>query len=154
MGVYLSNFPVRMDTMAHVLHYPQKPLCTTRAMEFMNFRELPSGVNCIVGIACYTGYNQEDSLIFNQSSVDRGLFRSHFFRTYNKAAAGNPRHYNPQMDEQFEVPKRSECQGMRGEVGIQTTVIYFTLCCVLYHVMDDVCRSVPCNRLSVMYCDI
>merc|ERR1719201_2055160 len=82
MGIYASNFQQRMDTLAHVLHYPQKPLATTRAMEHLHFRELPSGVNAIVAIMCYTGYNQEDSLIMNQAAIDRGLFRSSFYRTY------------------------------------------------------------------------
>ena len=113
MGIYLSSFQVRMDTMAHVLHYPQKPLATTRAMEHMHFRELPSGINCIVAIACYTGYNQEDSLIMNQSAIDRGLFRSSFFRTYNGKAKCRPGAYNALEDEAFEVPNRSTCVGMK-----------------------------------------
>lgn len=115
MGIYLSSFQVRMDTMAHVLHYPQKPLATTRAMEYMRFRDLPSGVNCIVGIACYTGYNQEDSLIMSQSSIDRGLFRSSFFRTYNSTAerSATALDFNPQKDEVFEIPVRANCKGMR-----------------------------------------
>lgn len=113
MGIYLSSFQVRMDTMAHVLHYPQKPLATTRAMEHLHFRELPSGVNVIVAIACYTGYNQEDSLMLNQSSIDRGLFRSSFFRTYNAKAKCKPGAFNPLSDEAFEVPSRSSCVGMR-----------------------------------------
>ncbi|CAL1186496.1 unnamed protein product [Candida parapsilosis] len=82
MGVFLTNYAVRMDTMANILYYPQKPLATTRAMEHLKFRELPAGQNAIVAIACYSGYNQEDSMIMNQSSIDRGFFRSLFFRSY------------------------------------------------------------------------
>lgn len=107
MGIYTSNFQIRMDTMAHVLHYPQKPLVATRAMEYMDFRDLPSGTNCIVAIACYTGYNQEDSLIMNQSSIDRGLFRSSFFRTYIDQANCKANSFNPTKDEAFEIPGTS-----------------------------------------------
>jgi DNA-directed RNA polymerase II subunit RPB2 len=82
MGIFLTNFQMRMDTMMNVLFYPQKPLASTRSMEFLKFRELPAGQNAIVAIACYSGYNQEDSLIMNQSSIDRGLFRSLYYRVY------------------------------------------------------------------------
>lgn len=83
MGVYTSNYQVRMDTLAHVLYYPQKPLVKTRPMKYLHFEELPSGCNSIVAIACYSGYNQEDSIMMNQSAIDRGFFRSVFFRTYH-----------------------------------------------------------------------
>lgn len=82
MGIYATNYQLRMDTLANLLYYPQKPLVTTRAMEYVHFRELPAGQNAIVAIACYSGYNQEDSVIMNQSAIDRGLFRSIFYRTY------------------------------------------------------------------------
>lgn len=82
MGVYCSNYQLRFDTQAHVMYYPQKPLAITKAMEYLRFRELPAGQNAIVAIMCYTGYNQEDSIILNQSSVDRGFMRSTFYRSY------------------------------------------------------------------------
>jgi len=108
MGVYTSNYQLRMDTLAHVLYYPQKPLVMTRAMEFMYFKELPSGCNAIVAVACYTGYNQEDSIIINQSAVERGLFRSVFYRTYeNEAKTTND------ADEEFHRPKPETTTGMR-----------------------------------------
>ena len=82
LGVYATNFVQRMDTMSHLLYYPQKPLVYTRAMQFLRFQELPAGINAVVAIACYSGYNQEDSLILNQGSIDRGFFRSLFYRCY------------------------------------------------------------------------
>jgi len=114
MGIYASNYQVRMDTMAHVLHYPQKPLCTTRAMEFLHFRELPSGVNCVVAIMIYTGYNQEDSLIMNQSAIDRGLFRSSYYRCYidqEKASTGGS--LGALTSELFEKPSTDKTRGMK-----------------------------------------
>ena len=82
MGINLTNYELRLDTMQNILYYPQKPLATTQSMEYLKFRDLPAGQNAIVAIACYSGYNQEDSVIMNQSSIDRGLFRSLFYRTY------------------------------------------------------------------------
>ena len=90
LGIFSQNFSVRMDTMAHILYYPQKPLVRSRAMQYMAYEELPAGCNSIVAIMCYSGYNQEDSVIMNQSSIDRGLFRSAFFRMY--VSIPNPYH--------------------------------------------------------------
>jgi len=87
IGVYITNFNQRMDSLAYCLYYPQKPLTTTRSMEYLKFSELPAGINAIVAIASYTGYNQDDSLIMNRSAIERGFFRITFFRTYTDQEA-------------------------------------------------------------------
>ncbi|KAK9463712.1 DNA-directed RNA polymerase II subunit RPB2 [Lipomyces oligophaga] len=109
MGVYLTNYSVRMDTMANILYYPQKPLATTRSMEYMKFRELPAGQNAIVAILCYSGYNQEDSVIMNQSSIDRGLFRSMYLRSY----MDQEKRVGMAWVEEFEKPMRSNTLRMK-----------------------------------------
>src|ERR1700744_199283 len=109
MGIYLTNFLVRMDTMANILYYPQKPLATTRSMEYLKFRELPAGQNAIVAILCYSGYNQEDSVIMNQSSIDRGLFRSISYRSYMDLE----KRVGMSVVEQFEKPVRSDTLRMK-----------------------------------------
>ncbi len=82
MGVYSSNFNKRMDTLGHVLNYPNKPLVQTFISNYLHMNELPTGLNAIVAIATYSGYNQEDSIIMNKSAIERGLFRSTFYRSY------------------------------------------------------------------------
>jgi len=73
MGVYVTNYENRMDKTAYVLNYPMRPLVETRIMNLINLNKIPSGSQLIVAIMTYTGYNQEDSLLINQGSVDRGM---------------------------------------------------------------------------------
>ncbi|KRY73812.1 DNA-directed RNA polymerase II subunit RPB2 [Trichinella pseudospiralis] len=129
MGIYTTNFHVRMDTLAHVLWYPQKPLVTTRSMEYLRFNELPAGINSIVAILSYTGYNQEDSVIMNSSSIDRGMFRSIFYRSYRDQESSR----DARNEETIEKPTRQICQGMRNAV---------------YHKLDEDGIVSPGTRVS------
>ena len=85
MGVYATNYAKRFDTNGHIIHYPQKPLVTTRVAKALKGDQLPAGMQAIVAILCFGGYNQEDSLLFNRSAIERGFGRSTTFRTYTKS---------------------------------------------------------------------
>jgi DNA-directed RNA polymerase beta subunit len=75
MGIYATNFNERMDKTAYVLSSPTRPLVDTRLMNFIKLNENPSGCNINVAIMTHTGYNQEDSLLVNKGSIDRGLLQ-------------------------------------------------------------------------------
>ena len=89
VGVHCTSYNKRYDTFSHVLSYPQKPLIETKMMKYLNADKLPNGTNVIVAIASYAGYNQEDSILFNKASIDRGLFASTFYRTYKEEERKN-----------------------------------------------------------------
>jgi DNA-directed RNA polymerase II subunit RPB2 len=71
----------RADTVVHLLHYPQKAIVSTKYKDFMNMQKMPFGVNAIVAIACYSAFNQDDSVIINRAAIDRGLFVSSTYKT-------------------------------------------------------------------------
>lgn len=73
MAVYTTNYENRMDKTAYVLNYPMRPLVDTRIMNMIQLNKIPSGTQVIVAIMTHTGYNQEDSLLINQGSIDRGM---------------------------------------------------------------------------------
>jgi DNA-directed RNA polymerase beta subunit len=81
IGVYALNFDQRMDKTAYVMAYPSRPLVDTRVMNFMNMHKAPSGCQIHVAIMTHTGYNQEDSLLINRGSIDRGMFMSTIYHT-------------------------------------------------------------------------
>jgi len=81
MGVYVTNYDSRMDKTAYVLNYPARPLVDTRIMDMIHINNIPSGFTVVVAIMTHTGYNQEDSLLFNKGSIDRGLFQATIYHT-------------------------------------------------------------------------
>ena len=81
MGIYVTNFDSRMDKTAYVLTYPMRPLVETRVMNMIELNKIPSGCQVIVAIMSHTGYNQEDSILFNKGSIDRGLFQATIYHT-------------------------------------------------------------------------
>ena len=100
VGIYSSAYNTRFDTFGYILNYPQNPLVTTRYKKYTDVDKLPYGINTIVAIASYSGYNQEDAVILNKSSIERGMFQNLYYRSYedseeidgmnNQILFGNP----------------------------------------------------------------
>ncbi|MDR2708183.1 MAG: DNA-directed RNA polymerase subunit B [Nitrososphaerota archaeon] len=110
LGVYGTNFHNRTDTRSHILHYPQVPIVQTENMDVMGYKQRPTGQNCIVAVLSFEGYNMEDAIIFNQSSIQRGLFRSTFYRIYEAEC----RQYLGGLKDKFTIPEAGT-RGYRGE---------------------------------------
>ena len=89
IGVNTTNINDRYDTFTHTLHYPQKSIISTKYMKYFNTDKLPNGINIVVAIMSYTGYNQEDSVLINRGAIERGLFNSTYYRTYREEESKN-----------------------------------------------------------------
>jgi DNA-directed RNA polymerase beta subunit len=82
VSMYHTNYQMRIDKMGVVLNYGQKPLIKSRYLEYINNEEIPYGVNAIVAIMCYTGYNVEDAILINEGAIHRGIFRTTYYSMY------------------------------------------------------------------------
>ena len=109
IGIYLSSYKNRMD-ISQVLYHPQVPLVQTQGMKYNNCLDLPNGENAIVAICSYTGFNQEDSVIFNSSAIDRGIFRVDTLKKESSVIEKNP---STSQDDIFTKPDRNKVTGMK-----------------------------------------
>ena len=68
--------------MVHVLSYGEAPIVRTLYYDYIADGQMPYGQNLMVAIGSFTGYNQDDGIIFNADSFQRGMFRNMTFKSY------------------------------------------------------------------------
>ena len=109
IGVYLTSYKDRMD-ISQVLYHPQIPIVTTQAMKYNGCLDLPYGENAVVAVCSYNGYNQEDSIIFNETAIQRGIFRADTLKKFHSEILKNP---STSQDDIFTKPDRNKVTGMK-----------------------------------------
>ena len=110
MGIFARNYAKRLDKNGYILCTPMRPFVETRMMNILNTHEMPSGDNVIVAIGIYGGYNQEDSVILNRASVNRGLFRTLYYTIYKDE---EHRNVSSGKEEKFTKPRRENTRGFK-----------------------------------------
>jgi DNA-directed RNA polymerase subunit B len=110
IGLYQSNFFLRTDTKCNVLNYPQVPIVQSASLNATGLNHHPAGQNVVIAVMTYQGYNMEDAIIFNKASIERGLFRSTFFRTYSC----EERRYSGGQEDIIGIPEK-DVRGYRSE---------------------------------------
>lgn len=110
LGVPMTSLNLRTDSRLHLLVYPQKPLVTTRFMKRLSLMERPIGQNLVVAVLTGYGYNMEDAVVLNKSSVERGVGYSVSYRTYEVEA----KQYIGGERDRLSIPEPS-VRGYRGE---------------------------------------
>ena len=81
IGLPFHNLKQRVDTIMHVMNYPEKPILQSHHSKYHHGDSLAYGQNLVCCIMAYGGWNQEDSVILNRGAVERGLLRIVSYRT-------------------------------------------------------------------------
>ena len=100
LGIYSASYPIRVDTDVSILHYPQKPI--VKSFVYDTLKIYPAGQNLVVAIMTYEGYNLEDAIVLNKSSMDRGAGRSTYFRPYTSVEL----HYAGNLKDEICIPEK------------------------------------------------
>ena len=107
-GLYATNYQYRMDKTAYVLNYRMCPLVDTQLMHWLHLDKMPAGNMLMVAIMTYDGYNQDDSVLVNQGSIDRGMTLLTLYHTDRDEA-----NHKTDTEEIRCRPEKSKTKGMK-----------------------------------------
>ncbi len=110
IGFYAANYLIRVDMDTNILHYPHFPIVKTKIHGVSDYSQHPAGQNMVVAIMSYKGYNMEDGVILNKSSVERGMARS----TYYRPVSTELLRYSGGLTDELGIPDK-ETKGYRTE---------------------------------------
>lgn len=110
LGMYATNYLIRMDTDVSILHYPQIPIVGTFMHEVSGYKNHPAGQNIVIALMSFQGYNMQDSIVLNKGSIDRGLARSTYFKPY----AAEELRYSGGLVDEITVPDK-DVRGYKSE---------------------------------------
>lgn len=82
ISIYSTNYMNRYDNQTHLLCYGEAPLVRTLYYDYIADGQIGYGHNLVLAMGCFTGYNQDDGIVFNADSIQRGMFRNMTFRSY------------------------------------------------------------------------
>ena len=112
VSLYHTNYFNRIDKSGLILNNGQIPLIKSRYLKYINNEQHPYGINTIVAIGVYGGYNVEDSILFNKGSLDRGIFRTTYFNMYESREESS-RIGNSTIDSKFANVEKNTVIGQR-----------------------------------------
>jgi len=97
MGTPMHTICYRSDTKLYRLHSPQRPLAMTQSYDKYCLDDYALGTNAVVAVLSYTGYDMEDAMIVNKSSLARGFAHATLYKTTAESlskqeTAGSIRH--------------------------------------------------------------
>lgn len=102
IAIYNTNYKHRFEN-SNILHNPQLPLVIPRNISYFNLDKIPNGQNIILAIMSYSGFNQEDSIIMNKSSIESGMFHCVSYKDFESAISKN--HFSA-IDDIFLKPEQ------------------------------------------------
>jgi DNA-directed RNA polymerase II subunit RPB2 len=100
-GWFTLNYPFRIDKNVTLQHYCERPLVSA----FSDAITCPNGQNTIVALMLHTGFNQEDSVIASQSSIDCGMFNASHYNYEKCELEKNEKLANPDLARTVDIKK-------------------------------------------------